>query len=117
MNRHSTEGELSTARATEVVRYLQEKGGIDSRLLSAFGFSEYQPVAANDSDAGGDKNRRIEIVLLPPLKSRDLASAGSCRRWKALTRARLNKPNGRESQSREVALFMGASGSCLRWLH
>ncbi len=56
MNRHSTDGELSTGRATEVVRYLQEEDGIEPRLLSAFGFSEYQPVAANDSDADRGKN-------------------------------------------------------------
>lgn len=63
--RYPTNWELSTARATEVVRYLQEIGGIDATLLSATGFAEYQPVAANDNDEGKHKNRRIEIVLLP----------------------------------------------------
>ncbi len=66
--RFPTNWELSTARATEVVRYLQEQGGIDPTLLSATGFGEYQPVAPNDTDEGKHKNRRIEIVLLPPLK-------------------------------------------------
>ncbi len=66
--RFPTNWELSTARATEVVRYLQEQGGIDPTLLSATGFSEYQPVAPNDTDEGKHKNRRIEIVLLPLLK-------------------------------------------------
>lgn len=60
-----TNWELSTARATHVVRYLQENGGIDPKLLSATGYSEYQPVATNDTDEGRRKNRRIEIVLLP----------------------------------------------------
>jgi chemotaxis protein MotB len=60
-----TNWELSTARATEVVRYLQEAGGIEPKLLSATGYSEYQPVAPNDTDEGKHKNRRIEIVLLP----------------------------------------------------
>ncbi len=60
-----TNWELSTARATHVVRYLQENGGIDPKLLSAMGYSEYQPVATNDTDEGKRKNRRIEIVLLP----------------------------------------------------
>jgi chemotaxis protein MotB len=60
-----TNWELSTARATEVVRYLQEAGGIAPKLLSATGYSEYQPVAPNDTDEGKHKNRRIEIVLLP----------------------------------------------------
>jgi chemotaxis protein MotB len=66
--RFPTNWELSTARATEVVRYLQESGGLDARLLSASGFAEYQPVAPNESDEGKHKNRRIEIVLLPLLK-------------------------------------------------
>ncbi len=66
--RFPTNWELSTARATEVVRYLQEHGGIDPALLSATGFGEYQPVAPNDTDEGKHKNRRIEIVLLPLLK-------------------------------------------------
>ncbi len=66
--RFPTNWELSTARATEVVRYLQEQGGLDPKLLSATGYAEYQPVAANDTDKGKRKNRRIEIVLLPLLK-------------------------------------------------
>ena len=67
-NRYPTNWELSTARATEVVRYLQEEGGINPNLLSATGYGEYQPVAPNDTEEGKHKNRRIEIVLLPLLK-------------------------------------------------
>ncbi len=66
--RFPTNWELSTARATEVVRYLQETGGIDPVLLSATGYSQYQPVVPNDTDEGKHKNRRIEIVLLPLAK-------------------------------------------------
>lgn len=66
--RFPTNWELSTARATEVVRYLQESGGIDAKLLSATGYSEYQPIALNETDEGKHKNRRIEIVLLPLMK-------------------------------------------------
>lgn len=66
--RYPTNWELSTARATEVVRYLQEDGGIDPRLLSATGYAEYLPVAPNDTEEGKHKNRRIEIVLLPFMK-------------------------------------------------
>jgi chemotaxis protein MotB len=66
--RFPTNWELSTGRATEVVRYLQEAGGLDAKLLSATGYSEYQPVASNESETGKRKNRRIEIVLLPLLK-------------------------------------------------
>jgi chemotaxis protein MotB len=66
--RFPTNWELSTARATEVVRYLQEEGGLDPHRLSATGFAEYMPVAPNATDEGKHKNRRIEIVLLPLLK-------------------------------------------------
>jgi chemotaxis protein MotB len=61
-----TNWELSTARATEVARYLA--GDIDPKLLSATGYSEYQPVAPNDTEEGRHNNRRIEIVLLPLLQ-------------------------------------------------
>jgi chemotaxis protein MotB len=64
--KYPTNWELSTARATEVARYLA--GDIDPKLLSATGYSEYQPVAPNDTEEGKHKNRRIEIVLLPLLQ-------------------------------------------------
>lgn len=60
----ATNWELSTARATTVARYLQDKG-IDPRQLSAAGYSEYRPVALNDTDEGRARNRRIEISLIP----------------------------------------------------
>lgn len=66
--RFPTNWELSTARATEVLRYLQEAGGVDPVNLSATGYGEYQPVAPNDTEEGKHMNRRIEIVLLPLLK-------------------------------------------------
>jgi len=62
--RFPTNWELSTARATTVVRYLQERG-VDPTVLSAEGYAEFQPVAANDTDENKAKNRRIDIVLLP----------------------------------------------------
>lgn len=57
--------ELSAARATNVVRYLQENGGIDPGSLVAAGYSEYRPVASNETPEGRSRNRRIEIVLIP----------------------------------------------------
>ena len=59
-----TNWELSTARATNVVRYLQ-RDGIDPQLLGACGYSEYRPIASNDTAEGKAKNRRIEVVLTP----------------------------------------------------
>lgn len=54
--------ELSTARATDVVRYLVSKG-VNPAMLSAAGFGDTRPVASNDTPEGRAKNRRIEVVL------------------------------------------------------
>jgi chemotaxis protein MotB len=62
-----TNWELSTARATNVVRFLQDKAGIEPARLEAIGMSEYHPVATNKTLAGRSKNRRIEINLMPEL--------------------------------------------------
>jgi chemotaxis protein MotB len=55
--------ELSVARATNVVRYLQEVGVPPERMIPS-GRGEYDPVAPNDTPEGRQKNRRIEIMLL-----------------------------------------------------
>jgi len=55
--------ELSVARATTVVRYLQETGIPPERMIAS-GRAEYQPVAENDTPEGRKKNRRIEITLI-----------------------------------------------------
>jgi chemotaxis protein MotB len=60
---YATNWELSSARATTVVRFLQESGIAPERLV-ATGRAEYAPVAANDSPEGRQKNRRIEITLI-----------------------------------------------------
>jgi chemotaxis protein MotB len=60
-----TNWELSAARATNVVRFLQEKVGIAPDRLEAVGLSEFHPVATNTTPAGRSQNRRIEISLLP----------------------------------------------------
>ncbi|TKS59520.1 MAG: hypothetical protein EWM72_02088 [Nitrospira sp.] len=63
--RFRTNWELSTARATSVVRYLIDEGGVDPELLTAAGHADTQPVAENDSEEGRSQNRRIEIALYP----------------------------------------------------
>jgi len=57
--------ELSTARATNVVHFLQDSVGIPGERLSACGFGPYRPIAANDTAEGRAQNRRIQIVLVP----------------------------------------------------
>ncbi len=56
--------ELSTARALSVLHYLSEQQ-VDEARLAATGYGEYKPVATNDSKDGRQKNRRVEIVILP----------------------------------------------------
>ncbi|MFH2202421.1 MAG: OmpA family protein [Elusimicrobiota bacterium] len=62
--KYPTNWELSTARATNVARLLQEKAGLDPTLLSVAGYGEYRPIASNEAPEGRAQNRRIEIVLL-----------------------------------------------------
>ncbi|CAG0994780.1 partial putative lipoprotein YiaD, partial [Methylophilaceae bacterium] len=64
-DKYPSNWELSTARATNVVRYLQDKVRINSKQLSAAGFADSKPVATNKTPEGKAQNRRIEIVLLP----------------------------------------------------
>jgi chemotaxis protein MotB len=63
--RFPTNWELSTARATSVVRYLIEEGGVDRANLSAVGYADTKPLAGNDTEEGRTANRRIEIALYP----------------------------------------------------
>lgn len=53
--------ELSSRRASEVVRYLITRG-VDPRTLSAAGYAQFRPVDTNDNASGRAKNRRVEIL-------------------------------------------------------
>jgi chemotaxis protein MotB len=64
--------ELSVARATTVVRFLQEVGVPPERMIAA-GRGEYNPVAPNDTPEGRQKNRRIEIMLIDQSLADELA--------------------------------------------
>jgi chemotaxis protein MotB len=69
--------ELSTARALSVLHYLSDKGVSEPRL-AAIGYGEYKPVASNDTREGRQKNRRVEIVILPKTETTkgDTAASG-----------------------------------------
>ena len=54
--------ELSTARASTVVRFLVGSGMSASRL-AAIGYAEQRPLASNATAAGRARNRRVEIVV------------------------------------------------------
>jgi chemotaxis protein MotB len=55
--------ELSTARATTVVRFLIAHG-VSAGRLAAAGYAALHPVASNATDAGRASNRRVDIVLM-----------------------------------------------------
>lgn len=63
--RYPSNWELSTARATEVIRFLIEHHQIDPRNLMALGYADTRPIASNATEEGRQQNRRIEIVLSP----------------------------------------------------
>lgn len=63
--KYPTNWELSTARATAVVRFFQEKAGVAPERLAACGYSYYRSVASNETEEGRRQNRRIEIILTP----------------------------------------------------
>jgi chemotaxis protein MotB len=59
--------DLSTKRATEVLKLLLTNNEINPINLTAAGKGEYVPVAENSTGEGKAKNRRIEVVLEPQL--------------------------------------------------
>ena len=68
---YETNWDLSKARAGGVLRYLIEKGGIDSAKLSSVGYGDTKPAASNATEVGRQKNRRVDIVLYSPESARE----------------------------------------------
>ena len=62
--RYASNWELSTARATTVLRELIERHGISPSRLSAAGYADERPLATNDTVDGRAANRRVELVIL-----------------------------------------------------
>ncbi|MDR0136978.1 flagellar motor protein MotB [Metabacillus idriensis] len=56
---------LSVMRAVNFMKLLLENEKLDPRAFSAKGFGEYNPVADNKTKEGQQKNRRVEILILP----------------------------------------------------
>ncbi len=55
--------ELSTKRATNVLKYLLEELRFDPKRLTAAGFGEWHPVAPNDTPENKAKNRRVDLIV------------------------------------------------------
>lgn len=65
--RFDSNWELSTARATEMIKLFIAQFGIAPNRLSASGYGEYYPIASNDTPEGRAQNRRVDLVLLNPI--------------------------------------------------
>jgi chemotaxis protein MotB len=55
--------ELSTARATNVVKYLLDVHGFPPDRIAAIGYGEYKPIAPNDTEENRAKNRRVVFLI------------------------------------------------------
>ena len=56
--------ELSTARASNIIKYLTQSHGFPPGRLSAVGYGEYMPIEKNTTPQGRAKNRRVDIIVL-----------------------------------------------------
>ena len=56
--------ELSSARATEVVRYFVNEYGFPPERISALGYGKFRPISPNNSIENRARNRRVDIVIL-----------------------------------------------------
>lgn len=59
--------DLSCLRASSVAQYLQNRFGVDPKRLTAGGRGEYNPLVANDTELGKQRNRRTQIIITPKL--------------------------------------------------
>jgi chemotaxis protein MotB len=62
--RYPSNWELSTARASTVVRTIAGRYGIKPNRISASGYADHRPIKPNSTEAGRARNRRVEIVLI-----------------------------------------------------
>lgn len=61
--KYSSNWELSSARAVNILSYMMSNG-IDKNRLSAAGYADNMPVATNDTEEGRAKNRRVDIIII-----------------------------------------------------
>lgn len=72
---YPTNWELSAARAVTVARKLAEEGGVSPERVTAVAFADTRPVEKNATPEGRAANRRVEIVLLPPIETARVSDA------------------------------------------
>ena len=57
--------ELSVMRAINFMKLLMKNDQLDPKMFSAKGYGEYKPIATNETEEGKQKNRRVELLILP----------------------------------------------------
>jgi chemotaxis protein MotB len=62
--KYDSNWELSTARATEIIKLFITKFALAPNRLFASGYAEYYPTASNDTAEGRAMNRRVDLVIL-----------------------------------------------------
>jgi chemotaxis protein MotB len=73
-SRYPTNWELSSARATEIVKFLAAQGVAPERL-AAVGYGEFQPLASNATEVGRAQNRRVAVMVAKRKMERPKAAA------------------------------------------
>ncbi len=74
---YPTNWELSTARATTVLRFLIEQTGMNPQDFAATGYADTRPAVGNDTAEGQAQNRRVEIVLYPERGGQDITTVAT----------------------------------------
>lgn len=69
-----TNWELSTSRATAVVRFLIDHSHISATRISAAGYADNKPVASNGTAEGRKRNRRVDIIVLKPQEDQPIGA-------------------------------------------
>lgn len=67
-NRYHDNWDLSTARATAIVRILTIDNGFDEARITASGKGQFKPLQTNETATGRAGNRRTEVILSPNLE-------------------------------------------------
>jgi len=65
-SRYASNWELSAMRALAALSYFQQESQVDPKRLKLVGYGEYRPAYSNATAEGRERNRRIEIIILPP---------------------------------------------------
>ena len=94
-DRYPSNWELSSARATAVLRYLADNLGVSPDRMFSAGYGEYRPIANNITPEGRALNRRADIVILYPQASIGGAPSGAA----PGIQPNLQPPSGSESSN------------------